>query len=80
MAGNFLYTALLRFSTSQSRYTDLKKKMRADDFDGVPYRVQEWLKRFRNVFTFLFTHSLMRHEKAIEASSHTLRHPRTHNR
>ena len=39
--------------------------VKKDDHDGLPFRVMEWLKRFRNIFTQLVTASMMRHEKSM---------------
>ena len=63
--GSFLWGELLRFMASQQRYTTLQSKVKPDDHDGVPFLTGEWLKRFRNIFTWLCTRSMMRHEKGL---------------
>lgn len=63
--GSFLWGELLRFMASQQRYTTLQAKVKPDDHDGVPFLTMEWLKRFRNIFTWLCTRSMMRHEKGL---------------
>lgn len=61
--GTHLFNSLYRFMQSQRRYSELALKVRPDDYEGVPYRVGEWLKRFRNVFTWFVTRCMVRHEK-----------------
>lgn len=63
--GTNLFSSLYRFMQSQSRYSELGRKIIDGDFEGVPYRVHEWLKRFRNVFTWLVTRCMIRHEKSL---------------
>jgi SNF2 family DNA or RNA helicase len=67
-AGTFLFNTLDRFlqSESQWRYFDLEKGIANGDYDyNTRYREHEWLKRFRNIFTHLVTHCMMRHEKSM---------------
>lgn len=63
--GSFVWGELLRFMASQQRYDTLQAKVKPDDHDGVPFLTMEWLKRFRNIFTWLCTRSMMRHEKGL---------------
>jgi len=65
LTGSYLYTELDRFMLSQARYASLLNKVREDDWEGVPYRTMEWIKRFRNIFTTLMTQSMMRHVKGM---------------
>lgn len=65
LCGQFVYTELTRFMMSQSRYKDLESKRRAcpSDVESTQHRVWEWVRRFRNIFTHLVCHTMMRHEK-----------------